>query len=114
MKNELINILEQFNYPVFLQGSLNEDEMYPHSFFTFWNFESPDDNFYDNDNHKAIYGYWVYFYSEDVVLVDTILLDVKKLLKIMGWVVDGNGIDVASDTPSHTGRMYKVYKIVYL
>lgn len=112
MKSELIKLLETFDYPVFLQGSMNSDDSYPASFFTFWNFESPDGAFYDNDTYKSVYRYWVYFYSDDPILVDTKLLELKKLLKDNNWVVDGNGIDVISDINTHTGRMYEVYKII--
>ena len=40
MEDKLIEILEAFGVPVFLQGSLADDEPYPDSFFTFWNDDS--------------------------------------------------------------------------
>ena len=40
MEDNLILILEQFNYPVFRQGSLTEDDPYPKTFITFWNADS--------------------------------------------------------------------------
>ena len=48
MKDKLIKILESFNFPVFQQGTLNKDDPYPESFFTFWNNDSADNEFYDN------------------------------------------------------------------
>ncbi|MFR7662245.1 MAG: hypothetical protein ACLUZ0_04030 [Coprococcus sp.] len=42
MEDQLIQLLETFEYPVIRQGSLPEDEVYPDSFFTFWNNDSPD------------------------------------------------------------------------
>ena len=71
MKSELITLLETLKYPVFLQGSINSLEEYPESFFTFWNFETPESAFYDNDAGRAVWGFWVYFYSTDPTLVET-------------------------------------------
>lgn len=111
MKNELITLLKTFNYPVFLQGSMNTDDTYPPSFFTFWNYETPEDSHYDNEAVRAIWGFWVYFYSDDPLLVDTKLDEARKLLKRNGWIVDGKGKDVASDVETHTGRMFTCWKI---
>lgn len=113
MKSELIRLLKQFNYPVKLQGTMNKDENYPPSFFTFYNFQSPEDMHYSNSAARAVWGFWVYFYSEDTELVDTELLEAKKILKENGWICDGCGEDVASDVKSHTGRMITVYRIDY-
>lgn len=111
MKNELISILETFSFPVFLQGSLNDKDAYPSSFFTFWNFETPEDTHYDNNASRAVWGFWVYFYSDDPSLVDSKLIEAKSLLKEAGWIVDGKGQDVASDEPTHTGRMITCRRI---
>lgn len=111
MKDELIKLLEQFQYPVFLQGSMNDDEDYPPSFFTFWNFETPEDVHYDNDAARAVWGFWVYFYSNDPLLTNNKLEEARQLLKRSGWIVDGKGEDVASDVKTHTGRMFTAYKI---
>lgn len=105
MKNKLIALLETFNFPVFLQGSLNEDDEYPPSFFTFWNFETPEDHHYDNKPVRAVWGFWVYFYSDDPAIVDTKLAEAGALLRENGWIIDGKGEDVASDEPTHTGCM---------
>lgn len=104
MKDILINILESFGYPVFLQGSLGADEPYPESFFTFWNNDSYDEQFYDNVEHSTIWNVDVNFYSTDPALVNSTLLEVKALLKSNNFVVSGAGHDVASDEPTHTGR----------
>lgn len=105
MKSKLISILETFGFPVFLQGSMSEEDTYPSSFFTFWNFETPEGTHYDNDANSAIWGFWVYLYSDDPLTVDEKLIEAAKLLKNNGWLIDGKGQDVASDEPTHTGRM---------
>lgn len=111
MKTELINLLETFGFPVYLQGSLNDNEEYDSSFFTFWNFETPEDDHYDNNACRAVWGFWVYFYSDDPSIVDTKLDEAKKLLKSNGWIINGKGEDVASDVSTHTGRMITVYRV---
>lgn len=104
MKDDLITILETFGYPVRLQGSLAEDEKYPESFFTFWNYESVDGSHYDNNPINYVWDFDINFYSIDPDLVNTMLLEAKTKLKSNGWIVSGKGHDVASDEPTHTGR----------
>lgn len=111
MKEELIKILETFNFPVFQQGTLNKDDLYPDSFFTFWNNDSADDEFYDNKENAYIWDFGVNFYSNDPNLVNTKLLEAKKIFKQNGFIVRGKGYDVASDEPTHTGRGINVLKI---
>lgn len=109
MKKQLIELLSGFGYPVFLQGSMNDDEDYPPSFFTFWNFQTPEGAYYDNKATRAEWGFWVYFYSEDPELVDSVLEEAVKLLKENGWITDGKGEDAASDHETHTGRLVTCY-----
>ena len=108
MKQELINLLKTFGYPVRLQGSLTESETYPQSFFTIWNDETTDGSHYDNDAINYIWEFTIYFYSTNPTLVNTILLQVKTLLKSNGWIVGGKGYDVPSDEATHTGRAIDV------
>ena len=111
MKELLIQILESFGYPVKLQGSLGQDEKYPESFFTFWNNSANDGSHYDNDAINYIWDFTVYFYSTSPQLVNTVLLEAKKLLKQSGFIASGKGYDVPSDEPTHTGRAIDVLKI---
>lgn len=104
MKELLISLLESFGYPVFLQGSLSENEAYPESFFTFWNNDTFDNNHYDNNPISYTWNFDINFYSIDPELVNTMLLQAKTLLKQNGFIITGKGYDVASDEPTHTGR----------
>lgn len=104
MKDLLISLLESFGFPVFLQGSLSENDPYPESFFTFWNNETPDGAHYDNEAINYIWNFDVNFYSVDPELVNSMLLQAKTLLKQNGFIVGGKGYDVATDEPTHTGR----------
>ena len=111
MKELLIKVLEQLKFPVFQQGSLNKNEAYPESFFTFWNNESEDNEFYDNKENSYIWDFDLNFYPSDPNLVNTKLLEAKKKLKENGFIIRGKGHDVASDEPTHTGRGINVLKI---
>lgn len=105
MEDKLIELLtEAFGFPVFLQGSLLPDQPYPESFFTFWNDSADGSGYYDNNEHKIEWKYSLNFYSSKPVLVYTILLDAKRVLKEAGWVVSGAGYSVISDEDTHTGR----------
>ena len=104
MKNLLIDTLSVFGYPIFQQGTLEEDEPYPENFFTFKNISTDGNEFYDNEEHSYIWEFIVAFYSSNPELVNKELLEAKKYLKNAGFIVGGKGYDVDSDEPTHTGR----------
>lgn len=106
MKQELISLLSSFKYPVYLQGSLTGS--YPDSFFTIWNDDTNDGAHYDNNAITCIWDFTVYFYSVDPIKVNTVLDEIKRLLRSNGWIVGGKGRDVPTDEPSHTGRSLEV------
>lgn len=108
MKKKLIDLLESLKFPVFMQGALNEDEQYPDTFFTYWNFQDPDILHYDNVSHGSAWGFWVWVYSNDPEVVETTEKKVKSLLKSNGFIFSGSS-DTNSGRETHTGRMMTVY-----
>lgn len=108
VKGLLINtILPLVNNDINLviqQGSMAPDDAYPDSFFTFWNNDTNDDAFFDNNNTDVIWNFDLNYYSTDPALVNSVLLEAKQLLKSVGFIPDGSGHDVLSDEPTHTGR----------
>lgn len=109
MKEQLITLLETFGYDVFLQGSINSEEDYPDSFFTFWNFQTPEAAFYDDNANRAIWGFWIYFYSVDPQLVEQVPEAARQLLKKNGWIPQGKPNDISVDKPTHTGAFFSAY-----
>lgn len=109
MKAQLIELLETFGFPVFLQGSLNSVDDYPDSFFTFWNFDNPESEFYDDHAGRCIWGFWVYFYSTDPLNVEQIAEQARQLLRANGWIVGGKPADISVNKPTHTGAMFTTY-----
>lgn len=109
MKQQLIDILSTFKYPVFLQGSINSEDAYPDSFFTFWNFSTPESAFYDDNAGAAVWGFWIYFYSTDPLKVQSVPEQARQALKAAGWTPDGRPQDTITDVVTHTGAMFTVY-----
>lgn len=109
MIDNLIELLESFDYPVFRQGSLTENEPYPETFITFWNNESPDHSYYDNTDYGTAWNYTVYVYSSDPALTYSVLDNIRDNLKAANWIVPGKGYDAASDEITHTGRGLDIY-----
>lgn len=101
----LINTLtKEYGFPVYLQGSMSDSDAYPDSFFTYWNNTTSDSAFYDNTETETIWDLDLNFYSNNPVLVNSMLPEVKSLLKSLGFIIDGSGYDVISDEVTHTGR----------
>jgi hypothetical protein len=111
LKDELITLLETLGYPVFLQGSVNSVEDYPESFFTIWNYDTPEGAFYDNDANRAVWGFWVYFYSIDPELVAEMPEAARQLLKQHDWTPVGRAHDITTDAVTHTGAFFDVLKM---
>nr|DAZ37129.1 MAG TPA: hypothetical protein [Caudoviricetes sp.] len=104
MEDKLIEILESFGYEVMRQGSLADDKPYPENFFTFWNNSSSDESHYDNKTVSTVYDYDVNFYSTSPDFAYSKLRDAVSQLKKEGFIVSGDGYDVASDENTHIGR----------
>lgn len=113
MKQELINVLEKFGYPVFLQGSLNDDDAYPDSFITFWTDDVTDEAHYDNETAAWAWDFSVIFYGNDPALLQSKAEEIRQALKQAGFIPQGKGRDIPSDEPTHTGWAMDFYKMEY-
>jgi hypothetical protein len=104
MEDTLIELLETFGYPVIRQGSLTEGEEYPDTMITFWENEDIDESHYDNQPTSVIWDYDVNVYSTDPTTTYSLLDSARSLLRENGFIIARRGYDLASDTPSQTGR----------
>ena len=111
MVDALIAIMSEINSNVFRQGTLNQDEGYPESFFTFWNNSSPDHAHYDNVDYGTAWDFTVYFYSAEPAEVYTDIESARTALQAAGWIVPSKGFDVVSDVSTHTGRGLQIYNL---
>ena len=104
MEDNLIELLESFEYPVIRQGSMGPEEKYPTTFFTFWNASEEGHSFYDNDVASVDWTFQVNVYSTEPELVYSLLDEARRLLKSAGYTITQRGYDVPSDEISHIGR----------
>lgn len=114
MKKELFSVLETFGYPVFLQGTLNEDDAYPDSFITYWTDDSEDISHYDDDTTSYAWYFSVTFYSNAPAEEMQIKAEeIRQALKKAGFMPQGKGMDAISDEPTHTAWQMDFIKIEY-
>lgn len=103
MKELLIQVLEAFGFPVFLHGTLGENEPFPAAFFTFITIDSPDEFPFDDEPTHTGWEYQVIFYSNDPQQVEQIANESRVNLKAAGFIPQGKGRDIPSEEPTHTG-----------
>ena len=111
MKQKLIDELSKFGYPVFLQGSLNEDTKYPDTFITFWTDDVADGSHYDDETTSYLWDFTITIYSTDPLLIDTKKDEIRKALKAVGFIPQGKGMDIPSDEPTHNGWLMNFYYV---
>ena len=110
IEDDLIDVLDTFGYPVDRQGSYQQGQQYPPTFFTFWT-DSEDGNHYNNHAATTIWHFDVNCYSSNPDTVIRTLLAAKEALEAKGFITTGKGSDAASDYPTHTGKTLDVWFI---
>lgn len=108
MWSELEKVFLETGVDYHRQGSLSEGKKWAKSFFTFWNFNTPDEGFYDNESHRTVWYWQVYYYTSNPATLYTGIEDFISKAKSAGFIVDGKGIDIPSDRPDYVGRMVTV------
>ena len=111
MIDEFYNILLGLKYPVFLQGTINPDEGFPASFFTFWNAETTEGGFYSGVPSFAVWTFVVWFYSNDRQTAETVTEQAFQAFRNAGWVLKSKPRDVPSGIPDYTGRSFSVEQL---
>lgn len=103
MKQKLIDALAAFDYPVFLQGTLNPADAYPKTFITFFTDSTNDNGHFENETNAVNWYFSVILYSDDPKTVNTKPKEIIAALKQEGFMPQGIGNDILSDEPTHTG-----------
>lgn len=108
MWTKLEKVFEQIGLEYSRQGSYSDVSEYPESFFTFWNFDSPEGGFYDNNAKRTVWLWQVYYYTRKPETLYTMMDDFIRLAKAEGFVIEGRGHDIPSDRPDCVGRMITI------
>lgn len=109
--DELIKIFDGFGFPSWLMHTMPAEEVYPESFFTFMDIDSPFAAHYDNGPHVVVWSFWIGFYSSNPALMQSVPMELARRLMAAGWVMEGLGEAVKSDEPTHTGRRFTAHFI---
>lgn len=109
MWSKLEEVFKKIDLPYSRQGSYEEGEELPESFFTFWNSETPEEGFYDDEAQRIEWYWYVYFYTSDPRLLYSKIEEFINIAKAEGFLVNnGKGNDLPSDIPNYSGRYVKL------
>lgn len=108
MWSKLEEIFKKIGLDYSRQGSYSDSSEYPPSFFTFWNFDTPDEGFYDNKANRAVWFWQVYYYTNDPTTLYSRMDEFIKYAKEAGFIIEGKGNDIPSDRPDYPGRMITI------
>lgn len=108
MFNLLEEIFQELGYEYVRQGSFEEDDTIPPSYFAYWNNDSPLQSHYNNESHRAVWRWTIYFYTNDPKLIYSEMDRFLKLAKQKGFVISDKGSDIPSDLPRYYGRITQI------
>lgn len=115
MENKLVTLLEglelEQDFDVILQGTIDPEDGYPDNFFSYWNWETPRDGFYNNKHTKVHWAFQIIAYSTDRNFLIEMTNKAIEELEKNEFIIDSDGEDIASNLQSHTGKMIEVYFI---
>lgn len=100
---QIVQTLKGLGYPVFLHGTLGENEPFPDTFLTYQTVDSPDAFPFDNEPTYTAWEYTVIVYSNDRQTLEETAAAARVALKASGFIPQGKGRDIPSDEPTHTG-----------
>lgn len=117
MRELLIETLSAIGFPPVLQGTMPnpQDEPWADTFITFWQNESEDTSHADGFSLVTVYDFTVIVYSTDPTTLMRVSSEARTALKAAGFVTSGEGNDIASGEPSHTGHTqdYRIIKTTF-
>ena len=111
IKDELLTVLNTFNYPVFLQGTIEPAAEIPDDFITFQITGSDTAAAFDDDDALTAWNINVNYYSRNPANVSTVPEQIRVALKAAGFIPQNRGFDLYSDDPAFTAWAMDFYKL---
>lgn len=100
----LYETLAGFGKPIYLQGSMSDDEPYPEAFYTYYNNTSAGAMYYDDLENAVVWDFDVNAYATNPDMAQAMIIQARDALCALGYICAGAGYDTISDEPTHTGR----------
>ena len=100
----LFALFNEIGLPYFRQGSMSDADYKP-EFFTFWNIDTPNDSFYDNEEHRYIEYVQVGFYTNDANKIYSGMDNFIEKAKEKGFVLAGRPQDANAGKADYFGRV---------
>lgn len=101
---KLFKLFDEIGLPYFRQGSLSDEDYQP-QFFTFWNIDTPNGSFYDNEARRYFEYVQVGFYTNDASKIYSVMDDFIVRAKAKGFAVEGRAKDAPADKQGFFGRV---------
>lgn len=100
--------LETFGVMVRQQGTVPKNM--PDEYITYWNDDSLDNLNVDNKAKLVDYNFTIIYYTKDWENIYSRFEEIINLLKSKGYVMDGEGFDIASGLDEYSARCIEVTK----
>lgn len=109
MWTKLETVFEKLGLEYARQGSIKNPADYPKgSFFTFYNYNTPEAGFFDNKANRAVWFWQVYYYTSDPATLYSKMDEFIALAKDAGFIAEGKGTDAPSDRDDYVGRTIRI------
>lgn len=105
---KLEEVFKIVGLPYSRQGSYEEDEKLPDSFFTFWNENSEEKTFYNNKPTRCEWEWSIFFYTINPDEVYSVMDNFIKVAKENGFIISSRGRDIPTGEPNYYGRFVKI------
>lgn len=101
---DLFDLFEEIGLPYFRQGSLSDADYKP-AFFTYWNIDTPQNSFYNNQLKRYNEYVQIGFYTNDANIIYSQMDDFITRARSKGFVIATMPQDANADKSNYLGRV---------
>lgn len=108
MWEKLEQVFEEIGLPYSRQGTYEQDEKLPDTFFTFWNDSATEQSYYNNKPIKCVWEWSIFFYTNNPELIYSKVIEFIEVARKYGFETDSKGRDIPTNEPCYYGRYLKI------